>query len=649
MPLKRIIPAIIFLCCYSILSAQRSPIDSLNIALQYCKTDSDKIKILNALCSEYVNSFHPDSALKFGFAAEKLADKTGQNKEKAKALMRIGKAYSLQDISAKALSYTSQAQKLYKKMGDKHNVALTVDQMGSIYEHQGDYGSAIRYYTKTIELPTDAEYDKTRALLEENLGNTCQEQGDFDLAITHFRAALKILERTPDNLQSARILKEIGITYVFELKTAPALATFEKARNILVSTPHNTEESASLMLYVGLAYSAKDSLKALTWSIRALEIINRLHNKLNAINAYIESGLISAHFKDTTTAMQYYSEAIRMSDESNYPRGKAMAGVYLASMLPNKDSAKKIHYYTDALATQKRLHVWTDNAFTLQQVANFYYALPGNVDQRFKYSKMAVDSLINAYVLYKNMDNLLGAANSAYSIGEISIANHLPVQALTYYSKAYKIFKRYNCMNSAMTRTTERLGYTYFLKGEFSRAYDLIYKAQQLQEDSGYRQDLWLTYKHKAMYFRAQNNIKIALQYYQKAFDSAKAVNEKKALPSIDFEMAGVYLSIYDTNMALEHFISSEKESEDVRNNTEIANAIYHVANIYYRRKRYSDAEKQYMGCINAANLANDNPLLMYCYYELYQLYLTTGQSAAASQAYDNYRNILKTLPPTER
>jgi len=260
--------------------------------------------------------------------------------------------------------------------------------------------------------------------------------------------------------------------------------------------------------------------------------------------------------------------------------------------------------------------------------------------------KVAADSEIHAYTLYKSVDNIGAAARAAFSVGEMSIDNNLPVQALTYYSKAYKIQKHYPCMHKNMARTIERLGYTYLQKGDFSKAYDNIYKAQTMQEDSGYKHDLWLTYKHKALYFLSQDNKKLSLQYYARAHDTAKAVNEKKALPGIDYDMANVYLLANDTNLALEHFSRSLKESEDINSMEETAKAGYRVANIYLRRRKYNEAERHYMHSINYANVAHDNAILMYCYYELYQVYIATNQKDAASQAYDNYRAVMKTLPP---
>ena len=348
------------------LPAQNRITDSLYRVLPACKNDTERIKTLAAICIDYGTQYMPDSMIKVSVRALGEYEKSPIKAAKAIFLETTATAYMLQDIYSKATDYAQQAQKVCRRAGLDYLEAHMLSVQGFIFRHQEDYASAIRFYTKAVDRPIVGSHDDLRITLEQALGEVCNLQGNYDLALTHYRAALNIQNRKPDTLAEGEIYGEIARVYLKKGDELKALACAEKARVYLLNKHADAASLMELMIVVSKAFlHENDSAKVYDWALRALQIANRSQYRFYMIEALENLGHVHAYFKDTATATYYYSQELQYAEKFNYPRGIATANDELAFLLPDRDSAKKMKLYTDALATQTRLHLWNEQAGTL--------------------------------------------------------------------------------------------------------------------------------------------------------------------------------------------------------------------------------------------------------------------------------------------
>lgn len=641
MPLKRITYIILLLVSVTHLSAQQFRIDSLNAILKNCKTDTGKINTLNTLSSLYADMFNRDSSLKMAFKANDLAMKTKYKPGEARSLILIGQTYSLEDFADKGIIYATKGFKLYKKLKNNHGRTIAYITIARAYYHAGDFTNAIKYYNKALQQGNDEDYDKIRARIEIGLGNVYNACGNRKQAVTHYNAVLKMIERNPDIPYGAVTYNNLGDAYLLLHDTVTAFACCNKAL-ALAEKSTDAEEKCNTYTSIAYLYALKNdtsvALKYVSSAIKTELDSNYAYKRIRSLN-YLAN--IYRHFKDTTNAVLYYTQASKLCDSIKFPRGNAELCVNLGDMCKGNDSATKVRYYNNALLTEQRLHLKDKEADTYHHIANYYSHMSDIALLREHYDA-AVDSEINAYKLFLDMGDINGQALAAISVGNIDLWNGKPVQALNYFARALKLTKKYPELSRQMAISMDGIGYSYFEQNDTLRAINYFAEAKKLQEDSNYKNDIWLTYKHLAIYYVKEQNLNRAMSYYGKALETVVAVKEYSAVPELEFQIASVYEWAGDTINEFTHYCRSAQASEAVGTTFDVAKSYYKIAALYRRSKEYKEAERFYHLALSAAKKSNAQLIQMFCYYELYEVFLATGRAEEASESYDVYRAIMK-------
>jgi two-component system, sensor histidine kinase PdtaS len=193
--------------------AQESLVDSLAASLKVATSNSDKIRLLNALAYElcYVNA---DSAIRLSETSLQLASKENDAKGKADALNNLGIANHIRGNFPVALNHYSSSLLLRREQNDSAGVAGLLNNMASIYAVQGNYPEALDNYQQSLELKLKLGNEKGAANSLNNIGNIYYYQKNYDLSLQYYERALDIENKIGNTMGLGRSLGNVGLIYL---------------------------------------------------------------------------------------------------------------------------------------------------------------------------------------------------------------------------------------------------------------------------------------------------------------------------------------------------------------------------------------------------------------------------------------------------
>lgn len=189
-------------------------------SLETTVTDKDELHIVKTGKAKTLTSIGNDhsqgnspNALRYSFAALKLANEIGNKYLQANNLGNIGSVFNKQKEYSKALTYYFQALKIYEELNMKSGVAYCYIGIGNTYNDQQDISKALEYYFKSLKINRETDNTSYIAATLGNIGNAYSRQEKNDSALTYFLQALKIDEETGNYIGMAYRLSSIGSLY----------------------------------------------------------------------------------------------------------------------------------------------------------------------------------------------------------------------------------------------------------------------------------------------------------------------------------------------------------------------------------------------------------------------------------------------------
>ena len=283
MPENNLMPKIkyllltIILFCHLFSFAQNAKIDSLKTVLTNCKTDSSKIKILNAISNitrntnidsatylnlktlelsekanwkpgllesesdlgkdNYLKGDYPKS-LDYFFKALKISDELNSLKSKADILKNIGNIYVLEQDFPKALEKYFIALGISEKLNDKSTIANHLSNIGLAYTYKGNTELGLDYLLKSLKLNEELGNDIASAQAMDFIGFTYSEQQDYPKALEYLSQSLKMNEKFGNKIRIIDNLRNIGEVYLQIGKFKEAEDNFKRSLEISESLHH---------------------------------------------------------------------------------------------------------------------------------------------------------------------------------------------------------------------------------------------------------------------------------------------------------------------------------------------------------------------------------------------------------------------------
>jgi tetratricopeptide (TPR) repeat protein len=171
-----------------------------------------KARTLTNMGNDHAQGNSPN-ALKFSFAALKLANEIDNKHLQANNLGNIGSVFNKQKEYDKSLTYYFQSLKIYEELKMEMGVAYCYIGIGNTYNDKRDISRALEYYFKSLEINRKTGNTSYIAASLGNIGNAYSRQEKNDSALKYFFEALKIDEETGNYIGMAYRLSSIGSLY----------------------------------------------------------------------------------------------------------------------------------------------------------------------------------------------------------------------------------------------------------------------------------------------------------------------------------------------------------------------------------------------------------------------------------------------------
>jgi tetratricopeptide (TPR) repeat protein len=291
---------IIFLTTVRIsVSAQTSPVDSLQTLIAKDKADTFKLIHLLHLAEEYQYSGENEKSI---LTSKKMLDLSNELLKETeikndsvyyKSLIRF-KARSIAFQAgiaretgkySEALKLNSEALELRRSIRDKKGIGASLNNMGNVYEDMGNYPEALNNYLNSLKIKEAIGDKKGMGNSYNNIGNVYNYQGNHQQAIRNHVAALKLRQEIGDERGIAYSYNNIGNSYF-----AQAIS-----------------ENDPIIKKIKLELSLKNHLSS-------LKIASKIADKYGLGNSYVNIGGIyyenSAFEKDPQKRTRILEEAL---------------------------------------------------------------------------------------------------------------------------------------------------------------------------------------------------------------------------------------------------------------------------------------------------------------------------------------------------
>ena len=286
--------------------AQNQEIDSLQASLYGSLNDSLKVKTLNAISSNYLNT-SPNDAILFANKAKSLANKINYMPGLAYAYKNAGIGYFNQGLYADAINQYKSALVIFELLKDKKGIANINSNMGNVYYIQGEDYKALALYIKSLKIAQELG-DKLRiATATGNIGAVyMMKRATYYKALEYNLKALKIGASINDKNTIGTSSVNIGDIYLDQGKNEAALDYYEKSLKAF----EGTENFSSSLLSIGKVYFKKrDYTSAIKFFQQAHDYATKIDAKLDVANSLIELGKAYEKSKDYKTSLAKYKEA----------------------------------------------------------------------------------------------------------------------------------------------------------------------------------------------------------------------------------------------------------------------------------------------------------------------------------------------------
>ena len=327
------------------LAITQSHLDSLQAEIRNSRDDSNKVKLMLELSSEYFSTA-PPMAIKVAKDAEELGRKINYMKGAAYALKNSGIAYYYQGKYVDALQQWNHSLAVFDSISDKVGIANILSNIGAIYYDEGEYNKALDYYLRSLKVSEETGDTLRIVTALTNIGAVYTDrQGTHDKALDYLLRALTLSEKIEENDAIAVCSINIGEIFLERKDYDKALIYLNKALKATEAT------DGRIFTMISLAKVYKETgehAKALNILNEALEMAREVNSRANIAHALVEKGNVFLGLDDSDNAVRYYKQAASIALQLNAPKDleKIYGGLHQAYLLRLKfDSAYKYQQF----------------------------------------------------------------------------------------------------------------------------------------------------------------------------------------------------------------------------------------------------------------------------------------------------------------
>ncbi|SMG39636.1 Signal transduction histidine kinase [Marivirga sericea] len=367
------------------------------------------------------------------------------------------------------------------------------------------------------------------------------------------------------------------------------------------------------------------------------QILSDQDNDSNKVKTYLQFFYTDLYYSNPEEVIQYTREAADLSRAINYHKGEVEAYNslgYIYRVRSENDSA--FHFFGKALKLAEPIN------YNLG-ILDAYVGLGNTYNQLSKWQQ-AIIEFKKAEELAFSGGNLRIAASANNNLGNISLAQGALQDALIYYQKAADIGPP-----SIEEVALVNIGLVHIELNNPEKAMDYLLEAKEMTSQSENWYALAFIHQHLGSLERSKSNLPEALDYYQKAMDIYKSINERQFYSEVLTSIASVYYEKKLYLKALAAYNESIQIQKEISHYAGWCNSLHGMGEVYLAMGNISASEKT---LIEALNIADKNTLLTLkddIVLTLSTLYKNSGRYKKALAYHELYKQLSDSLLNQEK
>lgn len=280
---------------------------------------------LKNLADPLVQRGEYNEAIRISHLAVKVAERTGDRMQLARAMLNLGAIYARRIPPKEALNYLQKSLVIFEESGAKREQARTLAAMGDAYENERQRQLALQHYEKSLALSQEIGDKRLTARIFNSLGQTYSNLDEHETGMSFFLKARALSEELNDKAMLSIVLNSIAKEYIGNGSHAEALDYLQKSIKLAEELGPNTDRRAlaSKLQSVGLIYRRQGDLdQALIYNRRTLAIFEEVDDKFGVANLQNNIGVITklqGHYQE---ALEWFQKALH-----GYEALKATPGI----------------------------------------------------------------------------------------------------------------------------------------------------------------------------------------------------------------------------------------------------------------------------------------------------------------------------------
>ncbi|MBU2650868.1 MAG: tetratricopeptide repeat protein [Bacteroidetes bacterium] len=245
---------------------------------------------------------------------------TTRGTDKVELLLSISEAY-INTSGDNALVYAEEAFDLASSLKDKMLEARALENIGNAHNILNNHEMAIRNYEQALEIFQDLNSQAKTAVALSSLAIVYYKISEYYYALEYGRQALNLNLQLQDSLKISESYNTLGLIYWKLGDLGKALSNYMESMNYSDEDNHNTINN------IGIIYGVQGNYeKALEHQLKALEIRQRIGNKIGIAGSLNNIGIIYNRLNKLDTALIYFLEALKIRLEIG--QSWRLAGAY---------------------------------------------------------------------------------------------------------------------------------------------------------------------------------------------------------------------------------------------------------------------------------------------------------------------------------
>jgi len=298
-------------------------------------------------------------------------DKTGMANITANALLALGEVYSRQAQWELSITYLDKSIKIFRDENDTKGNIHCQNILGTIHGDQGNLNKAKEHFENALIALQEIKDTTLIGTIEINLGIINNMQGNYNEALSFLKRALLNFEKVGDLRRVAEIKQNLGMVYSKKKEYSTAINEFNESIELSIRSSYLQNLGIAYINKANVYLQLTDIDLAGAFADKAMEIANKINDKLSIAEVYKIKGIISNHKNQIDAAENSLLTSYRLNKDLSNQLNLAEVACELGIFFKKKGDTKKGNkYLSEALGYFRKIDSKADVLYLEKLMSN---------------------------------------------------------------------------------------------------------------------------------------------------------------------------------------------------------------------------------------------------------------------------------------